>query len=442
MKFKLVESFDTYNQLSKIVNKISNYVSKYDRDGSNQNCMLATWCLEAQLRGIDILPRPVYSPRDPIFSINGYDIVKNPIKLSISDIDDLRNKVTVAGKGSRFYCHVNWSGSSGGHEFVIINDVTIKIVDAQIGKIVDLDSDTEYFTDINYNASFIVRLDNKKLNEEILKYNDEEFIIEWDDEIDGKLLESTQLSTMYFLSDKNMDGKTLAPRVPNNFLIKNGYEDSITPRICFAGSIDKALMAISRNLKDEELYVHEPKNINKKAIYKPTIKEVPDVKITGEIWYTEPVELKCVGKIHVIEDDGKDGHRYTYGNNTAELYGWNWRWENEVEESLSTKIKRRDNENDFSPFGYQVDFYDNDNHIGTASVCGIKDNNAFLYDLEVFPEYRGKGYGNDITKFMINKYDIKQLYVRKDNTKAINLYKKFGFEITDDANDQEYLMEK
>ena len=113
-----------------------------------------------------------------------------------------------------------------------------------------------------------------------------------------------------------------------------------------------------------------------------------------------------------------------------------------IDSRLTTKIKRRDNENDFSPFGYQVDFYDNDKHVGTASVCGIKDNNAFLYDLEVFPEYRGKGYGNDITKFMVDKYDIKQLYVRKDNTKAINLYKKFGFEITDDANDQEYLMER
>ena len=48
------------------------------------------------------------------------------------------------------------------------------------------------------------------------------------------------------------------------------------------------------------------------------------VKITGEVWYIEPVELKCIGKIHVIKDDGKDGLKYTYGNNTAELYGWKY----------------------------------------------------------------------------------------------------------------------
>lgn len=140
-----------------------------------------------------------------------------------------------------------------------------------------------------------------------------------------KLVESIDARiSLFFLSDKNMDGKTLTPRVPNNFLIKNGYEDNKTPRVCFAPSIDQALMAISRNLKDEELYVHQPKNVNKKSIYKPSIKEVPDVKITGEIWYTEPVELECVGKILITADDGKDGHKYTYGNNTAELYGWNW----------------------------------------------------------------------------------------------------------------------
>jgi RimJ/RimL family protein N-acetyltransferase len=156
--------------------------------------------------------------------------------------------------------------------------------------------------------------------------NGEYYVTFWDNgkwDLDESL---GRESDLIFLSDKNMGGKTLIPRVPNNFLIKNGYEDSVTPRVCFADSIDKALMAISRNLTGEELYVHQPKNINKKAIYKPTIKEVPDVNITGEIWYKEPVELECIGKILVTADDGKDGHKYTYGNKTAELFGWDWDW--------------------------------------------------------------------------------------------------------------------
>jgi hypothetical protein len=61
------------------------------------------------------------------------------------------------------------------------------------------------------------------------------------------LLEDTE--ELYFLSPDNMDGKTLSPRVPDNFLIKNGYEDGETPRVCFAKSIDGALMALSQILK-------------------------------------------------------------------------------------------------------------------------------------------------------------------------------------------------
>ena len=30
----------------------------------------------------------------------------------------------------------------------------------------------------------------------------------------------------YFLSENNMDQKVLRPRIPNNFMTKNGYEDN------------------------------------------------------------------------------------------------------------------------------------------------------------------------------------------------------------------------
>ena len=107
------------------------------------------------------------------------------------------------------------------------------------------------------------------------------------------------------------------------------------------------------------------------------------------------------------------------------------------EHDLIIKTKRRDNENDISPFGHQVDFYKNNEKVGTCSVCGIKDNDAFIYDLQVFPEHRGKGYANDIMQYMIDKYDALHLYVDKDNYKAINLYKKFGWNIVGEAPEQE-----
>jgi ribosomal protein S18 acetylase RimI-like enzyme len=104
--------------------------------------------------------------------------------------------------------------------------------------------------------------------------------------------------------------------------------------------------------------------------------------------------------------------------------------DNIINESLTTKIVRRDNENDYSPFGYKVDFYDGNDHIGEGSICGIKDNNGFLYDFEVFPKFRGKGYSKEMLQFFINKYHAKSLFVNHDNTIAINLYKKFGFKVT------------
>lgn len=101
---------------------------------------------------------------------------------------------------------------------------------------------------------------------------------------------------------------------------------------------------------------------------------------------------------------------------------------------LTTKISQRNNEKDYSPFGYKIDFYDGNQEIGTASVCGIKDNSPFLYDLKVFKDFRNKGYGTEIVKFMIDKYKISSLYVKKDNEVAIHLYKKFGFYIASEKD--------
>lgn len=135
---------------------------------------------------------------------------------------------------------------------------------------------------------------------------------------------------LYFLSPINMDGCQLAPKIPNNYFTQNGYEDNETPRICFAPSIDKCLIALSRNCTGEELYVHIPRlrnNTLKRIIHKPTIDQVPDSGITGEIWVTNKIPVMCIGKIKVTGDDGKRGHKFKYGNNKeAELYGWKWEW--------------------------------------------------------------------------------------------------------------------
>lgn len=171
------------------VNEITNEVDKYRNGGpaGNQNCQLCTWSMEAQFRGMNVLPRPVYSPRDVVLEKTGCDIVKNPEKLKISDKGDVINKISSAGEGSRFYTHVNWKNSSGGHEFITANvNGSIYIIDAQSGILDKIDSKDvkDYFDDINYDNSYLVRMDNKEFNSGILKYNSKDYLTKWDDKKD------------------------------------------------------------------------------------------------------------------------------------------------------------------------------------------------------------------------------------------------------------------
>ena len=118
----------------------------------------------------------------------------------------------------------------------------------------------------------------------------------------------------------------LIPRIPDNFLTKNGYEDNKTKRVCFCTNIGKCLTALSMNCTGKEFYVYQPNKSENYKVIKPTIEQVPDINITGERWICEPVDLVCIGKIKCTGDDGKEGIQYKYGNNTAELYGWNSEW--------------------------------------------------------------------------------------------------------------------
>jgi hypothetical protein len=154
----------------------------------NQNCMLCTWCFEANARGIHTLPRPVYSPRDVMFKIDPLQIIKNPVKEKFKSKEDLINKIS-QNPDSRYYVHVKWDANSGGgHEFIVASlPDGVYVVDPQDGKVLDINSKegSKYFKDIYYAGSYMARLDDKQFNKFALdKYNDPRKIIEWDDKID------------------------------------------------------------------------------------------------------------------------------------------------------------------------------------------------------------------------------------------------------------------
>lgn len=143
----------------------------------NQNCLLCTWCVEAWFRGIDMLPRAVYSPTDKIFDFEGYDIIKRPTKITIENKDDIKKFILAAGDRSRFYVHFKWENGNGGHEFLLINiRDEIYLIDAQSNILEKITSPkvSSYFRDADYEKSFIVRVDDKEINTSMLKYNDME----------------------------------------------------------------------------------------------------------------------------------------------------------------------------------------------------------------------------------------------------------------------------
>lgn len=186
--------------ISDIRNVINKIYQKYLKDKKpptgNQNCQLCTWCVESWFRGINVLPRPIYSPTDIAFKFNGYDIVKNPELIKFRSKEDFKRVIYSSGNGSRYYVHVKWNGGSGGHEFIAINiDNIIYIIDAQQGIIENMDTSyvvKDYFN-INYDESYMVRLDNKQFNKELLKYNNSKYIKQLTED-DMKMLEENAIN--------------------------------------------------------------------------------------------------------------------------------------------------------------------------------------------------------------------------------------------------------
>jgi ribosomal protein S18 acetylase RimI-like enzyme len=90
-------------------------------------------------------------------------------------------------------------------------------------------------------------------------------------------------------------------------------------------------------------------------------------------------------------------------------------------------IKRQYDEGE----GLEVIFLNNNTVMGKACTVAYNDKpNAFLHNFKVKEQYRGKGYGTQILKYMIENFGVNTLYVNK-NSEAIKLYERFGFETVD-----------
>lgn len=205
-KRRITSKAKSFSQTKASAKRIAREVQRYKKGGpaGNQNCQVCTWAMECQFRGMDTVPRPVYSPRDPVFDMDGIDIVKNAEKESIKDVSDVISKVKEAGDGARFYTHVKWDEGKGGHEFITAN---IKgkpyVIDAQQGLVDPIDGKDgkTYFDSIDFSKSFVARMDNKELNAATLKMNDSKNVVKWDWDKDVPYMKKNDM-----LSDDDLRG--------------------------------------------------------------------------------------------------------------------------------------------------------------------------------------------------------------------------------------------
>ena len=72
----------------------------------------------------------------------------------------------------------------------------------------------------------------------------------------------------------------------------------------------------------------------------------------------------------------------------------------------------------------EIDIILDGNLIGTAE---IEPNKHVLERFVILEPYQNKGYGQKALNLLKKRYNIKSLWVRSDNEKAIHIYKKAGF---------------
>jgi GNAT superfamily N-acetyltransferase len=234
------------------------------------------------------------------------------------------------------------------------------------------------------------------------------------------LYESTKIakSPFYHISEENLIGKTLSPKVPENYMTKKGYEDNKIKRVSFSETIDGALLGISQDIKGKIFYVYEPENYNIKTLSNKEIvskKYVPDAHLSKELWVLEDVKLKKVGKIKVIKAK-PNPETYTYGDNIkAQIYYWEYEWIEKLEfvelketdKNMPEIIKAAEKEwgsaseyfKKLSDKRIAFKLVDGDKLIGFFSIIFDDDTTGsgkivpWLEKMYTFPNYRKQGFG-------------------------------------------------
>lgn len=74
----------------------------------------------------------------------------------------------------------------------------------------------------------------------------------------------------------------------------------------------------------------------------------------------------------------------------------------------------------------EIELYRGETKIGEAEV-DLR--NKMLAKLVIYEPYQNQGYGTEVVKMLMEKYNFNNLWVKADNERAIHVYEKCGFKI-------------
>ena len=103
---------------------------------------------------------------------------------------------------------------------------------------------------------------------------------------------------LYFVTQSEKFGATmiLSPRIPKSIDLENN-EDNKIARICVCENITNCIKSILPNFFQGNYINIYSCNVDKKEIYKPTIKQVPYVDLTHELWLLKNTRFVLEKKI-------------------------------------------------------------------------------------------------------------------------------------------------
>lgn len=134
---------------------------------------------------------------------------------------------------------------------------------------------------------------------------------------------------LYFSTSDDLDGKTIAPGVPNTMFTRQGYEDPKTKRISLFPKVDDFLMwagAEGKSLTGKTFYVYIPGGF-KTSLFKTTLPQTPIGLATNEYWYLKTLRLRYLTSVTVgkkIKTSSPIIYHYGPRSIKGELYRWEW----------------------------------------------------------------------------------------------------------------------